>query len=327
MKIFKYIGNGHVSVIETERVSLDDLKDSWLDLKIDDLPEDIFGMKVEKNLLNEDEYCQIEDGKNYTLVKMSYIGSGNAFKTIYFFVTYDAIITVHKEDSTPINHFIKNINAIAKDEKENIIKFNNFVLVQILHEIVDRNMEVISKIEDNLQNLRNSVEKNITDLNAINKIRDNIKTLSRLLLYQSIVISYMKRGEGEYISKREVEYHAADIIAELDKYGKLSAGLEKELNGIVQTIESKNLTLYTKYTARLSLAIELLTRASVLFLIPNSIFTLWPSIFSKDDKIFGVDNWIIVMVIAVISVIIAQLAISYIYKRIGKNEESIDILH
>ncbi len=314
MKIFKYSGNGQISVIEAEKISLDELKDSWLDLKTDDLPEDIFGMKIEKGLLNEDEYCQVEDGTNYTLVKISYVGKDNVFKTIYFFVTSDAVITIHKEDSTPINHFIKNINAIIKDEKENIIKFNNFVLVQLLYEIVDKNMDVISTIDDNLQNLRNSVDKNSIDLNAVNKIRDNIKTFSRVLLYQSIIVSYMKRGEGEYISKREVEYYAADIIAELDKYGKLSAGLEKELNGIIQAIESKNLTEYTKYTARLSIAIELLTRASVLFMIPNSIFTLWPSIYSQDVMLFGLPNWMIEVLIATISIIFAQLIISHIYK-------------
>ncbi len=314
MKIFKYSGNGQISVIEAEKISLDELKDSWLDLKTDDLPEDILGMKIEKNLLNEDEYCQVEDGINYTLVKISYIGKDKVFKTIYFFVTSDAVITIHKEDSTPINHFIKNINAIIKDEKENINKFNNFVLAQLLHEIVDKNMDVISTIDDDLQNLRNSVEKNNMDLNIVNKIRDNIKIFSRVLLYQSVIISYIKRGEGEYISKKDVEYYASDIIAELDKYGKLSTGLEKELNGIIQAIESKNLTEYTKYTARLSIAIELLTRASVLFLIPNSIFTLWPSIYSHEIMLFGLPNWIIEVLIATISIIFAQLVISYIYK-------------
>ncbi len=314
MKIFKYSRNGQISVIEAEKISLDELKDSWLDLKTDDLPEDIFGMKIEKGLLNEDEYCQIEDGINYTLVKISYIGKDKVFKTIYFFVTSDAVITIHKEDSTPINHFIKNINAIIKDEKENIIKFNNFVLAQLLHEIVDKNMDVISTIDDHLQNLRNSVEKNNVNLNIVNKIRDNIKTFSRVLLYQSVIISYMKRGEGEYISKKDVEYYAADMFVELDKYGKLSAGLEKELNGIIQAIESKNLTDYTKYTARLSIAIELLTRASVLFMIPNSIFTLWPSIYSQEVMLFGLPNWMIEVLIATISIIFAQLVISYIYK-------------
>lgn len=315
MKIFKYLGNGQVSVIEAEKISLNELKDSWLDLKIDVLPENIFGMKIEKGLLNDDEYCQIEDSTNYTIVKISYIGKDNIFKTIYFFITSDTIITVHKEDSTPINHFIKNINAIVKDEKESIVKFNNFVLAQLIYEIVDKNMDAMSAIEDHLQNLRASIDKNTINLSDINKIRDNIKMFSRTILYQSIIISYMKRGEGEYISKKEVENYATDILAELDKYGILSTGLEKELNGIVQAEQSKKLAEYTKYTARLNVSIELLTRASVLFLIPNSIFTLWPSIFSPEDKIFGISNWIVECLVAVISVILAQGIISYIYKR------------
>lgn len=316
MKIFKYLGNGQVRVIEAEKTSLDELKDSWLDLKIDELPEDIFGMKIEKGMLNDDEYCQVENGTNYTLVKISYLGKDSIFKTIYFFMTSNAIITMHKEDSTPINHFIKNINAIIKDEKESIVKFNNFVLAQLVYKIVDKNMDVISTIDDYLQNLRNSADKNMIELSDINKIRDNIKIFSWVILYQSIIISYMKRGEGEYISKKEVEYFATDILSELDKYGKLSAGLEKGLNGIIQMIESKKLAEYTKYTARLNIAIELLTRASVLFMIPNSLFTLWPSIFSVEDKIFGVSNWIVESLIAVISIILAQGIISYIYKGI-----------
>jgi len=318
MKIFKYLKNGQINVIEAEKISLEELKDCWLDLKIDDLPSDFLGIKIDKNLLNEDEYCQIEDSTNYTLVKISYLGKNNVFKTIFFFLTSDAIISMHKEDSTPIDHFIKNINAIIKDEKENIIKFNSFVLMQLFYEIVDENMDVISATDDSLQNLRNVIDKNNTDLNTLNKeitkIRDNIKTFSRVLLYQSIIASYMKRGEGECILKKQVENYAQDLIVEVDKYGKLSAGLEKELNGIVQTIESKNLTEYTKYTARLSVAIEILTRASVLFMIPNSIFTLWPSIFSQNDKIFGIDNWIPEVFIATISILLGQFVISYIYK-------------
>ncbi len=320
MKIFKYLGNGTINVIEAEKISLEELKDAWLDLKIDDLPNDFLGMKIDKNLLNEDEYCQIEDGTNYTLVKISYLGKNNVFKTIFFFLTSDAIISMHKEDSTPLNHFIKNINAIIKDEKENIIKFNSFVLMQLFYEIVDENMNVISAIDDSLQNLRNVIDKKNTDLNTLNKeitkIRDDIKTFSRVLLYQSIIASYMKRGEGEYILKKQVENYAQDLLAEVDKYVKLSTGLEKELNGIVQTIESKNLTEYTKYTARLNVAIEILTRVSVLFMIPNSIFTLWPSIFSTGDKIFGVDNWIIEIFVSIISVLLGQLIISLIYKNI-----------
>jgi len=318
MKIFKYLKNGQFNVIEAEKISLEELKDCWLDLKIDDLPSDFLGIKIDKNLLNEDEYCQIEDSTNYTLVKISYLGKNNVFKTIFFFLTSDVIISMHKEDSTPLDHFIKNINAIIKDEKENIIKFNSFVLAQLFYEIVDKNMDVISATDDSLQNLRNVIDKNNTDLNTLNKeitkIRDNIKTFSRVLLYQSIIASYMKRGEGECILKKQVENYAQDLIVEVDKYGKLSAGLEKELNVIVQTIESKNLTEYTKYTARLSVAIEILTRASVLFMIPNSIFTLWPSIFSQNDKIFGIDNWIPEVFIATISILLGQFVISYIYK-------------
>jgi len=181
-------------------------------------------------------------------------------------------------------------------------------------------MNVISAIDDSLQNLRNVIDKKNTDLNTLNKeitrIRDDIKTFSRVLLYQSIIASYMKRGEGEYILKKQVENYTQDLLAEIDKYGKLSTGLEKELNGIVQTIESKNLTEYTKYTARLNVAIEILTRVSVLFMIPNSIFTLWPSIFSAGDKIFGVDNWIIEIFVSIISVLFGQLIISLIYKNI-----------
>lgn len=321
MKIFRYLGNGQISGIEAEKISLDELKDAWLDLKTDDLPEDIFGIKVEKELLNEDEYCQVEDGTNYSMVKISYVGRNNVLKTIYFFVTSDAIITIHKEDSTPINHFVKNINAIVRDEKENIIKFNNFVLAQLLYEIVDENMNVISAIDDRLQELRNSVERNNTNtnsniLNTINKIREDIKTFSRVLLYQSAVISSMKRGEGEYILNKTIEYYAADMLPELNKYGKLSTGLEKELNGIIQAIESRNLTEYTKYTANLSVAIEILTRVSVLFMIPNSIFTLWPTIYPQKAMIFGLPNWIIEVLIATISMILAQLAISWLYKRI-----------
>ncbi|ODS42292.1 MAG: hypothetical protein MSIBF_02880 [Candidatus Altiarchaeales archaeon IMC4] len=313
MKILRYGGNGQVEVIEADKISIGELKDSWLDLT-GDLPENLFGIKFEKIILNEDEYSQIEDGPDYTLVKIGYVGRENHHKTIYAMLTEDAIITTHKEECTPINRFIKNMKAIVKDEKENIKRFNDFVIAQIFYQIENENMNAVSNIGDSLETLRKKGTS--VNLEDIDKARGDIRTFSRTILYQSIIVSEMKRGEGEFINKGNLYEYCVDVENELVKYSKLVTGLEKELNGIIESLETRELSEYTRQTARLNIAIEILTRASVLLMIPNSIFTLWPSIFRPDDLVFGMRNFYLELLVATVSIIISQIAMSSVYKKI-----------
>lgn len=316
MKVFKYIGNGNINGIEAEKISLDDLKDSWLDIK-EDLPENVFGINIDKNLLVEDEYCQVEDGPNYTLTKFSYIGKEGTLKKVYIISLENAMISFHKEDCPAINKLIKNLKPITRDEKENIVKFNDFILAQLLYSIVDENMTEISRVDDLIEN----VIKNINNISPdeIDKLRNHVKILSRVILYQSYVIDDIKKGSGEFINKKNIYIYCEDILRNLDKYGKLVGRLEKEIGATMDSFETKKLAEYTEYTARLSVAIEILTRASVLLMIPNSIFTIWPSIFEKNDLVFGISNWEVEIIVAITSIILSQIIISIIYKRLKKD--------
>jgi len=320
MKVFRYEID-KVTCLEAEKITIDELKNSWLDFK-GELSENLFGLNFDKSVLNEDEFCQIEDGANYTLVKISYIGKENFLKTIYIFLTEDAIITVHNEDCSPIGRFIKNIRSIVKDEKDDIITFKDFVLGHILYEVSIEGMNAISTIDDFIENIRENLAENKKDLTTeMIMIKKDIRTLVRVILYQSSLVTDLRHGKGEYINAKGLSDFSVDVSSELDKYGKLASSLEKELDGISQTIESKEISEYTKYTARLNFAIELLTRASVLLMVPNSIFTLWPAIFEPKDTIFGIENYWIEIFIAIFSIILSQLFISRIYRKMQKKDK------
>lgn len=315
MKVFKY-DKDKVVCSEAEKISIEELKDSWLDFK-GKISENLFGLNFDRTLINEDEYCQIEDSANYTLVKVAYIGKENFLKTIYIILTEETIITIHELDCSPIDRLIKNIRPIVKDENEKISKFKDFILLHILYEVSGEGMNAISTIDDFIEEIRVSLNENGKDLTKeIVKIRKDIRTLVRVILYQSSLATDLRHGKGEYIHAKTMIDYSGDISADLEKYGKLASTLEKELDGINQTLESRKISEYTKYTARLNVAIEILTRASVLLMVPNSIFTLWPAIFSSKDLIFGIENYWIEISIAVFSIIVSQIMISKIYNEI-----------
>lgn len=318
MKVFNY-DKDKVVCIEAEKISVEELKDSWLDFK-GKISENLFGLNFDRALINEDEYCQIEDSANYSLVKIGYIGKENFLKTIYIILTEDTIITIHEQDCSPIDRLIKNIRSIVKDEKENINKFRDFILLHVLYEVSGEGMNAISTIDDFIEGLRGSLTGNGKgkDLTKeIIKIRKDIRTLVRVILYQASLVTDLRHGKGEYINAKTIIDYSGDISADLDKFGKLASTLEKELDGVNQSLESGKISEYTKYTARLNVAIEILTRASVLLMVPNSIFTLWPAIFSSpNDLIFGIENYWIEISIAVFSIIVSQIMIGKIYKDI-----------
>lgn len=320
MKVFRY-DNDKVACIEAEKISIEELKDSWLDFK-GKISENLFGLNFDRSILNEDEYCQIEDAANYSLVKIGYIGKENFLKTIYIILTEEGIITIHEQDCSPIDRFIKNIRSIAKEEKENIVKFKDFVLLHILYEVSAEGMNAISTIDDYIEETRGNLTENGKDLTKeIIKIRKDVRTLVRVILYQSSLVTDLRHGKGEYINAKNIIDYSADISTELDKYGKLASSLEKELDGINQTLESRKISEYTKYTARLNFAIEILTRASVLLMVPNSIFTFWPAIFSPEDLVFGIENYWIEILIAIFSIILSQIVIGEIYRKANEKNK------
>lgn len=313
MKIFKYDGE-NVTFIEAEKISIEELDNSWLDFK-GSVSENLFGLNFDKTLINEDEYSQVEDSGNYSLVKIGYIGKENKFKTIFIIIMGDNIITIHEEECSPINRLIKNLKPILKEEEE-MIEFNDFILAYILYEISTEGMNAISTIDDLIESARNRLNKNGSDLiTEISKIRTSIRTLSRVILYQASLIIDLKHGKGEFINAKAIASYGKDISSELDKYGKLANSLEKELDGLMQSLESKKISEYTKYTARLNVAIEILTRASVLLMIPNSIFTLWPQIFPQGRAILGIDNVWYEIAIATLSIVLSQIIIGRVYSK------------
>ncbi len=316
MKIFKYDGE-NVTFIEAEKISIEELNNSWLDFR-GSVSENLFGLNFDKTLINEDEYAQVEDSAKYSLVKIGYIGKENTFKTIFIILIGDSIITIHEEECSPITRLIKNLKSVLKEEEE-MIEFNDFILAYILYEVSTEGMNAISTIDDLIENARNRLNKNGSDLIiGISKIRTDIRTLSRVILYQASLIIDLKHGKGEFINAKAIASYGKDISPELDKYGKLANALEKELDGIMQSLESKKISEYTKYTARLNVAIEILTRASVLLMIPNSIFTLWPQIFPQNAKIFGIENWWLEVAIALFSIILSQVIIGRVYRKMNE---------
>jgi Mg2+ and Co2+ transporter CorA len=91
----------------------------------------------------------------------------------------------------------------------------------------------------------------------------------------------------------------------------LESSLELISNTVRASLSDKNIA----NTERLNRAVEILTRLSVLLMIPNSVFTLWPTLpVNNLDTFLGIQSAGWELLLALLLTVIGQVIISYYYK-------------
>lgn len=308
--------------------SLIQKNDVWIDY-FGEISEEFLGLNLKPSLqkFDTDELAEMHDGAGFTLVKVSYLKKDCAIAQDWMILLPNAIISVHGAETAtgsrgPIARFLDEIEAIVEDEKIN--NFRDFVLAHILDEIVLQNTTILGVLKDKIEDLKNIPQQDIEKLNrAITDFSNLTHTISKVILSEQILLTGMRHGKGKYIRAENIAYYCEQNLHELAEHIYLRGQLEKEMYALLGMRSSKDTHEYTLQTARLSLAIELLTRASVLIMVPNSIFTLWPTLpFTAEEVLiplpfWNITSWEFELISSIVLLAICQLWISLYYSRMG----------
>jgi len=302
--------------------------DVWIDY-FGEITEEFLGLNLKPALekFDTDELAEMHDGEGFTLVTISYLKKDCTIAKDWIILLPNAIISVHGAETAtgsrgPIARFLDEIEAIVEDEKIN--NFRDFVLAHILDEIVLQNTAILGVLKDKIEGLKNIPQHDIETLNrAITDFSNLTHTISKVILSEQILLTGLRHGKGRYIRAENITYYCEQNLHELAEHIYLRGQLEKEMYALISMRSSKDVQEYALQTARLNLAIELLTRASVLIMVPNSIFTLWPTLpFTAKEVLvslpfWNITSWELELIVSILSLVLCQLWISLYYSRMG----------
>ncbi len=326
-----YYQSGKITTEDVDSAVLPDLikkADVWIDY-FGEISDDFFGLNLKPALskFDTDELAEMHDGDGFTLIKVSYLKKDGTMAQDWMVLLPNSIISVHGTETAtgsrgPIARFLDEIDAIVEDEKVN--NFRDFALAHILDEIVMQNTTILGVLKDKMEEIKNTPTEDIEKANrAITDFSNLTHTISKVILSEQILLTGLRHGKGRYIRAENIAYYCEQNLHELAEHIYLRGQLEKEMYALIGMRSSKDMHEYTLQTARLNLAIELLTRASVLIMVPNSIFTLWPTLpFTANEVLislpfWNVTSWELEIMISLATLAICQLWISWYYSRMG----------
>ena len=211
------------------------------------------------------------------------------------------------------------VNEETDEGKIAIPNFRDFVFIAILGACAD---EFISTLNSTRQRV-NSIYKQLTGAAEPMAAHAGIYEVHTFLsetfgtavfLFREFV-SMVVKGSGKHLKTVSYQHYIDKVENDVKQAIVMRESLENSLELISNTVRASLSDLNIANTERLSRAVEILTRLSVLLMIPNSVFTLWPTMpIDNRDTFLGLQSVGWELILAAVLTVLGQLLISYYYK-------------
>lgn len=305
----------------------DEGRGSWVDIATPDPPGILARMGVELPAGNGVE-CTITDqvAESRTLIAIPCLRrDGDAATTLYALcIGTHALVTVHSSGGPkePLGVLMERVEDYLDEETDGgklpVTNFRDFVFAYLMVSVAE---EFVACMEEASRRLHRIYE-TLTGKGAPLAIQASLYREHRFLsetlggalfAYREFVVE-VKKGSGRFLRAgtraREMEEVGAELALALEMKQDLNNTVELISNAVRAKLSDRNI----EQTTRLNFAVELLTRVSVLLMIPNSVFTFWPTMGIPPDALFwGVPSWVWELIVSGLLFAASQVVISWYY--------------
>ncbi|MEM2869262.1 MAG: CorA family divalent cation transporter [Thermoplasmata archaeon] len=297
--------------------------EAWLDIVAQHVDEILhkFSLSKEPN----DHY--IIDEEDRTVFQVPFLVR-NSTETQYLYIICDSsnrITTIRQTawERGPVESTLRFIGDIVDEETEDgkmpLHNFRDFVFTALLGACSDEFIATISASRKKVNKIYEGIVRHSDPMEAQAQIYQVHSFLSEtfgttIFLFREFV-SLVRKGSGKHLKLSLYQSYLEKVMNDVTQAIEMRDGLENTLELISNTVRASLSDINIANTERLNRAVEILTRLSVLLMIPNSVFTFWPTLpISPHDTFLGLHSASWEMIIALLLTILGQVLISYYYK-------------
>jgi len=258
----------------------------WIDIRTRDVP----GILSHLGISDPGTGPAIHENKapNQTMMAFTHTvrGSWQLHRTVIAALEHDLLFTVHDSrgvtDSKLI--FLEYINVLVEkdlsDVPKAILYFRDLLVATLLDSQADEFIGTLQEIVRHLSQLQRDLEEGGTDYEEVEKelfrvhmfVEDEFPTA--LLSFRDVVAK-LRMGAGRNIDLKQRQNELEDILKDVDGAVAIKANVEKTIDLVNSSIRNKLTKKSIESQRRLQQAVWILTRLSVVLIIPMLVLNFW----------------------------------------------------
>ena len=258
----------------------------WVDVRTGDIPGTLGFLGVEDPGTGR----AIHEARDpaQTLISFSHTvkGSWKLHRTVMAAIEHDVLLTVHDSqgDSDSKMAMLDYIQTLVDKELSDVPKailyFRDMLVATLLDSQGDEFIATLQGIVRHLSQLHQGLEGGETECDRVEKelfrvhmfVEDEFP--SALLSFRDVVAK-LRIGAGKNIDLKQRHDELEDILKDVDGAVAIKANVEKTIELVNSTIRNRLTERSIETQARLQQAVWVLTRLSVLLVIPMLVLNFW----------------------------------------------------
>lgn len=236
-----------------------------------------------------------------------------------FFVGNDFLITVNgigKEGRAPLENIE---NAVLKDNMTAQLS-PSMLMYMIMDVIVDRKLEVIEAVEDDLEQAEEMVINNTErfDPTELITLRRSLLTLRKSLFHERELFTRICRRDCQFIRENEI-YQYRDIYDHIVKLFELTENYREMLTSLMELYTSLLNNIMTKSSNQTNKSVRRLTLIATIFMPLTLIAGIGG--MSEWTMITGQENWKLAYPLFMLGMVITGMIVYLIIKALEKRDK------
>ena len=295
----------------------------WMDITAADLEATLGTFDLCKRA--DDQY--IRDEEDRTVFQVPFISRSSNRVQYLFIVTegQNRVVTIREDlgSKGPVESTLQFLADLVEEETDEgkmpLPNFRDFVVTAILGSLADEFIASINTSRQRVNRIYEDIIRKSDPIAAQHSIYQVHTFLSEvfgtaIFLFREFV-SLVRKGSGNHLKLTIYQNYMEKVLEDVAQAIEMRDGLENTLDLISNTIRATLSDRNIANTERLNRAVELLTRLSVLLMIPNSVFTLWPTLpVANEDTFLGIYSAGWELIIALLLTAAGQVLISRYYR-------------
>jgi len=306
----------------------------WIDIRTRDIPAILSYLGVVDPGLGP----VIHESKspNQTLMAFTHTvrGSWQLHRTVIAALEHDLLFTVH--DSRGLTDsklmFLEYIHVLVEkdlsDVPKAILYFRDLLVATLLDSQADEFIGTLQEIVRHLSQLQRNLEEGGTNYEEVERelfrvhmfVEDEFPTA--LLSFRDVVAK-LRMGAGRNIDLKQRQQELEDILKDVDGAVAIKANVEKTIDLVNSSIRNKLTKRSIESQRRLQQAVWILTRLSVVLIIPMLVLNFWrltPWIAETRVDVGGTEVhafWFSLIIASLMTVVALVALNSYLRNLIG----------
>jgi len=293
----------------------------WVDI----VTSDIDSILTRMNVCREPNDNYIRDEEERTVFQLPVlVRFSSEVQYLYIICTGpNKMMTIRKTawSKGPIESTLQFVGDLVEDETDDgkmpLPNFRDFVFTAILGACSDEFIATINETRKKVNRIYETIIHSTNPMDAQGKIYEIHSFLSEsfgttVFLFREFV-SLVRKGSGKHLKLTLYANYIEKIMNDVTQAIEMEEGLENSLELLSNTVRATLSDRNIANTERLNRAVEILTRLSVLLMIPNSVFTLWPTLPFATGYYMGLHSGWWELIIALLFTAAGQVIISYYY--------------